>query len=81
MTTLKERHLFPGGNTSKGFYSFYRYVLSQDDAKRILCIKGGPGTGKSQLMKKNCCLFQQKRIYNRISSLFFRSEFFRWSFN
>ena len=51
MTTLKERHLFPAGNTSKGFYSFYRYVLSQDDAKRILCIKGGPGTGKSQLIE------------------------------
>ena len=50
MTTLKERDLFPGGNSSKGFYSFYRYVLTQDDAKRILCIKGGPGTGKSQLM-------------------------------
>lgn len=52
MTTLKERHLFPGGNTSKGFYSFYRYILSQDDANRIFCIKGGPGTGKSTLMKK-----------------------------
>lgn len=46
-----ERHLFPGGNTSKGFYSFYRYILSQDEAKRIICIKGGPGTGKSSLMK------------------------------
>ena len=60
MTTLKERHLFPGGNTSKGFYSFYRYVLSQDDAKRILCIKGGPGTGKSQLMKKVGAYFAKK---------------------
>ena len=60
MTTLKERHLFPGGNTSKGFYSLYRYVLSQDDAKRILCIKGGPGTGKSQLMKKVGAYFAKK---------------------
>lgn len=60
MTTLKERHLFPGGNTSKGFYSLYRYVLSQDDAKRILCIKGGPGTGKSQLMKKVGAYFANK---------------------
>ncbi len=46
------RHMFLGGNTSKGFYSFYRYILNQDDARRILCIKGGPGTGKSSLMKK-----------------------------
>ena len=47
-----ERHMFPGGNTSKGFYSFYRYILSQEDANRIICIKGGPGTGKSSLMNK-----------------------------
>lgn len=60
MTTLKERHLFPGGNTSKGFYSLYRYVLPQDDARRILCIKGGPGTGKSQLMKKVGAHFAKK---------------------
>lgn len=45
------RHLFPGGNTSKGFYSLYRYILGQDEARRIICIKGGPGTGKSSLMK------------------------------
>lgn len=52
MKIAKERHLFPGGNTSKGFYSFYRYILSQEDANRIICIKGGPGTGKSSFMKK-----------------------------
>lgn len=52
MTNLKERHVFPGGNTTKGFYSFYRYILSQEDANRIICIKGGPGTGKSSFMKK-----------------------------
>lgn len=51
MAYFKERHLFPGGNTSKGFYSFYKYILSQEDATRILCMKGGPGTGKSYLMK------------------------------
>ena len=45
------RHLFPGGNTSKGFYSLYRYILGQEEARRIICIKGGPGTGKSSLMK------------------------------
>ena len=52
MKNINERHLFPGGNTSKGFYSFYRYILPQDKARRIICIKGGPGTGKSSLMKK-----------------------------
>ncbi|MCY6355999.1 ATPase, partial [Clostridium sp. ZS2-4] len=28
------KHFFPGGNTSKGFYSFYRYILSQEAARR-----------------------------------------------
>lgn len=52
MMVCKETHLFPGGNTSKGFYSFYRYILNQENANRIICLKGGPGTGKSSLMKK-----------------------------
>lgn len=56
----KERHMFPGGNTSKGFYSFYRYILGQEDANRIICIKGGPGTGKSSLMKKVAAHFLTK---------------------
>lgn len=45
------RKMFPGGSTSQGFYSYYRYLLSED-AKRIFIIKGGPGTGKSDFMKK-----------------------------
>lgn len=54
------RDMFPGGNTSKGFYSFYRYILSQEEARRIICIKGGPGTGKSSLMKKIGTIFNEK---------------------
>lgn len=60
MDNLKGRHFFPGGNTSRGFYSFYRYILSQDIANRILCLKGGPGTGKSSLMKKLGDYFSNK---------------------
>lgn len=60
MSYPKERHLFPGGNTSKGFYSFYKYILSQEDANRILCMKGGPGTGKSYFMKKIGAHFSAK---------------------
>lgn len=55
-----ERHMFPGGNTSKGFYSFYRYIISVEEARRIICIKGGPGTGKSSLMKKVGTYFNDK---------------------
>jgi len=47
-----QRHYFPGNNTPQGFFSYYRYILSQREASRIICIKGGPGTGKSTFMKK-----------------------------
>lgn len=60
MSNLKERHLFPGNNSCRGFYSFYRYIISQEDAQRIFCIKGGPGTGKSSLMKKLGNLYLNK---------------------
>jgi hypothetical protein len=46
------KHYFPGGNTSRGFYSFYDYILPQEEAKRIFILKGGPGVGKSSFMKK-----------------------------
>ena len=45
------KDVFPGGNTYKGFHSFYDYMLPNDEANRIFCIKGGPGVGKSSFMK------------------------------
>lgn len=45
------RNLFPGGNTSEGFFSYYHFILEQQEAENIICIKGGPGTGKSTFMK------------------------------
>ncbi|GAA0126110.1 PRK06851 family protein [Clostridium senegalense] len=56
----KQKHYFLGGNTSVGFYSHYDYILPQNEARRIICIKGGPGTGKSSLMKKVGNLFIDK---------------------
>ncbi len=46
------RHMFPGGNTSLGFYSFFDEILPQEEARRFMIIKGGPGVGKSTFMKK-----------------------------
>ncbi|MCL5056924.1 MAG: PRK06851 family protein [Actinobacteria bacterium] len=45
------KKVFPGGNTSKGFHSFYDYII-EPDATRIFVIKGGPGVGKSTFMRK-----------------------------
>ncbi len=47
----KLKKYFPGGNTSKGFFSFYDYLIGPD-ATRIFVIKGGPGVGKSTFMRK-----------------------------
>ena len=45
------KHVFPGNNTSQGFYSFYDYIIPKDTT-RIMIIKGGPGVGKSTFMTK-----------------------------
>lgn len=47
-----QRHYFPGNNTPEGFFSYCSYILDQKEAKRIYCIKGGPGSGKSTFMRK-----------------------------
>lgn len=46
-----KRNIFPGGNTPYGFYSYYNYIMPQNKAEKIFCLKGGPGTGKSTIMK------------------------------
>lgn len=49
---IKHRHLFPGNNTSKGFFSYYAHIMPQREANRIFCLKGGPGVGKSTFMER-----------------------------
>lgn len=48
----KVRYLFPGNNTPMGFFSYYKFILGQQEANKIVCIKGGPGVGKSTFMRK-----------------------------
>lgn len=45
------RRMFPGGNTSRGFTSFYEFIAPVDDGYTFV-LKGGPGTGKSTFMKR-----------------------------
>lgn len=52
MESGKVRHLFPGGNTANGFFSYYSNIMTGEEANRFIIIKGGPGTGKSTFMKK-----------------------------
>jgi len=52
-------HLFAGANTAHGFHSFYGW-LAQDSYKRVFILKGGPGTGKSTLLKNIAENFEAK---------------------
>jgi len=47
---IKTRNVYPGGNTCNGFHSFYDHMVPPDASQKII-LKGGPGTGKSTLMK------------------------------
>ena len=49
MNQEKIRHLFPGSNTSAGFMGFFEDLRKR--AKRTIIFKGGPGVGKSTLMR------------------------------
>jgi energy-coupling factor transporter ATP-binding protein EcfA2 len=48
--TGKVMNYFAGGNTAKGFYSLYDSNLK--GLERLFILKGGPGSGKSTIMKK-----------------------------
>lgn len=45
----KIKHYFAGGNTARGFFSLFDECLV--GLERVFILKGGPGTGKSTLMK------------------------------
>lgn len=45
------RRVFPGGNTSEGFYSYHSYIVN-GVTNRTFILKGGPGSGKSTIMKE-----------------------------
>ncbi|MDR7857094.1 ATP-binding protein [Tissierella sp.] len=46
----KIRRMFPGGNTSQGFYSLHSNIIS-NNRNKLYIFKGMPGGGKSSLMK------------------------------
>ena len=49
-----EKHIqyFLGANSPSGFYSLYDHLLPPERASRFYILKGGPGCGKSTLMRK-----------------------------
>lgn len=45
-------HFLAGANTAQGFYSCFDHILPAAQRRRMYFIKGGPGVGKSTLMKR-----------------------------
>ena len=52
MTALPHIEYFLGANAPTGFYSLYDHLLPSEQAPAIYILKGGPGCGKSTLMRR-----------------------------
>lgn len=67
MYKVSSSSFFLGASTPSGFHSLFSQLYSPEDGWRLYIIKGGPGTGKSTLMKKiadEC--EKQGRYYEKI---------------
>ena len=52
MQTEPQVRYFLGANSPDGFYSLYDQLIDPAQAEEILILKGGPGCGKSSLMRR-----------------------------
>ena len=52
MTALPHIQYFLGANAPTGFYSLYPQLIPPESARAIYILKGGPGCGKSTLMRR-----------------------------
>lgn len=60
MLTEENKVYFAAANTSKGFVSYFDSVFDPNCLKEIYIIKGGPGTGKSGLMRRIASAAEEK---------------------
>ncbi|MCI8594748.1 MAG: hypothetical protein HFF09_05780 [Oscillospiraceae bacterium] len=51
MSQTPQIEFFLGANSPSGFYSLYDQLLPPESAAAIYILKGGPGCGKSTLMR------------------------------
>ena len=52
MTALPHIQYFLGANAPGGFYSLYPRLIPPEQARAVYILKGGPGCGKSTLMRR-----------------------------
>jgi len=59
--SMQRKHIFlAGANTASGFVSYFNNILEKNKKNYTFVLKGGPGTGKSTLMKKVSNYFYKK---------------------
>lgn len=51
MSTEPKVRFYLGANAPTGFYSLYDQLIAPGEAEDVVILKGGPGCGKSTLMK------------------------------
>ena len=49
-----------GANAPSGFYSLYDQLIDPDQAQDVMILKGGPGCGKSSLMRRVAQAMEEK---------------------
>ena len=52
MTAEETIRFFLGANSPQGFYSLYDQLIPPERARAVYILKGGPGCGKSSLMRR-----------------------------
>lgn len=62
MESLVTESYFAAANGYEGFRSYFADVFKSSDYNQIYVLKGGPGTGKSTLMKKVLNEFDSKKV-------------------
>ncbi len=60
---MELKSYFLGANTPYGFYSLFNELYNPENNNTIYLIKGGPGTGKSSLMKKIASAAEKNGLY------------------
>ena len=55
-----EIKFFLGANSKNGFMSYFKQLQEQNNSVQLLILKGGPGSGKSSLMKRVLTFAREK---------------------
>ena len=62
MSTEPQVRYFLGANSPAGFYSLYDQLIDPAEAEAVFILKGGPGCGKSTLMKRVAAAAEERGL-------------------